>query len=253
MNHRVLLILGSLCLQWVGLAKELRPATSTNKEVPSAAAPAATSDTGVLPSKFTDPKTLAPEESSGEIARLAARMIERSHFLRREFDDRVSERFFERYLESLDPQRMYFTQADYDEFSAYRQQLDDLTLRRGDTRPAFEIFNRYLQHIDQQYAAVQGALKTDKFSFEADTKMLLNRKDSSRPKDLTELQSVWRDRLRFEYLSEKLNRDFATLATNVWTQMTTAPEPEADAKPARKGKIPNVPVKPSSEKTRHTS
>ena len=32
-----------------------------------------------------------------------------------------------------------------------------------------------------------------------------------------------------------------------------APEPEADAKPARKGKIPNVPVKPSSEKTRHTS
>jgi hypothetical protein len=32
-----------------------------------------------------------------------------------------------------------------------------------------------------------------------------------------------------------------------------APEPEADAKPARKGRIPNVPVKPSSEKTRHTS
>ncbi len=229
MNHWALLILGSLCLQWVGLAKELRPSTSTNTAAPSTAAHAATPDTGVLPSKFTDPKTLAPEESSGEIARLAARMIERSHFLRREFDDRVSERFFERYLESLDPQRMYFTQADYEEFAAYRHLLDDLTLRRGDTRPAYEIFNRYLQHIDQQYALVQGALKTEKFNFEGDVKMLLNRKDSSRPKDLTELQSVWRDRLRFEYLSEKLNRDFATLATNVWTQMTTAPEPEAEA------------------------
>lgn len=187
MNLWVLLILGSLCLQLAGLAKELRPSTSTSNAVPSTVSHAATSDTGVLPSKFTDPKILAPEESSGEIARLAARMIERSHFLRREFDDRISERFFERYLESLDPQRMYFTQADYEEFSAYRQQLDDLTLRRGDTRPAYEIFNRYLQHIDQQYAVVQGALKTEKFNFEADTKMLLNRKDSARPKDLTRI------------------------------------------------------------------
>jgi hypothetical protein len=86
MNHWALLILGSLCLQWVGLAKELRPSTRTNTAAQSTAAQAATPDTGVLPSKFTDPKTLAPEESSGEIARLAARMIERSHFLRREFE-----------------------------------------------------------------------------------------------------------------------------------------------------------------------
>ena len=230
MKNWVLLILSSLWLQIGGFAKESSrsptsaPATNTVPAVHSA-----TPDTGVLPSKFTDPKTLAPEESSGEIARLAARMIERSHFLRREFDDRVSERFFERYLESLDPQRMYFTQSDYEEFSAYRHQLDDLTLRRGDTRPAYEIFNRYLQHIDQQYALVQGVMKTEKFNFDTDTKILLNRKDASRPKDITELQAVWKDRLRFEYLSEKLNRDFATLATNVWTQMTSPPEPEADA------------------------
>ena len=229
MNHWVLLILAGLWLPSVSWAKESsRPSASAPATNTAPAVHSATPDTGVLPSKFTDPKTLAPEESSGEIARLAARMIERSHFLRREFDDRVSERFFERFLESLDPQRMYFTQSDYDEFSAYRNQLDDLTLRRGDTRPAYEIFNRYLQHIDQQYALVQGVLKTEKFTFDTDTKILLNRKDAVRPKDLTELQAVWKDRLRFEYLSEKLNRDFATLATNVWTQMTSPPETETE-------------------------
>lgn len=228
MNHRVLLLVGCLWLQVGVLAKE-SPPVKPRAEATQAPTPgvAATPDTGVLPSKFTDPKTLAPEESSGEIARLAARMIERSHFLRKEFDDRVSERFFERYLESLDPQRMYFTQADYEEFATYRHQLDDLTLRRGDTRPAFEIFNRYLQHIDQQYALVQGVLKNGKFSFEADSRILLNRKEASRPKDLAELQSLWNDRLRFEYLSEKLNRDFATMATNVWTLMTQPPEADA--------------------------
>jgi carboxyl-terminal processing protease len=223
MNHRVLILLSCLWLQVGGMAKESTPSTNS-----AAAIHAATPDSGVLPSKFTDPKTLAPEESSGEIARLAARMIERSHFLRREFDDRVSERFFERYLESLDPQRMYFTQADYEEFATYRHLLDDLTLRRGDTRPAYEVFNRYLQRIDQQYALVQGALKSEKFTFDSDARILLNRKDTPRPKDLPELQAIWKDRLRFEYLSEKLNRDFATMATNVWTLMTTQPEPEAD-------------------------
>ncbi|MEY4691010.1 MAG: hypothetical protein RIT19_1335 [Verrucomicrobiota bacterium] len=256
MNQWVLLILGCLWLQVGGLAKESTPSTGAGPATNSAAAlHAATPDSGVLPSKFTDPKTLAPEESSGEIARLAARMIERSHFLRREFDDRVSERFFERYLESLDPQRMYFTQSDYEEFAAYRHLLDDLTLRRGDTRPAYEIFNRYLQRIDQQYALVQGILKTEKFGFDADDRMLLNRKDSPRPKDLSELQAIWKDRLRFEYLSEKLNRDFTTLATNVWTQMTTPPEPESDgggvtnaapatpsAKPAKQAKPATRPI-----------
>jgi carboxyl-terminal processing protease len=225
MNHWALFLLGCLWLQLGGLSKDSPPPKVTAEGASSAASVhAATPDTGVLPSKFTAPKTLAPEESSGEIARLAARMIERSHFLRKEFDDRVSERFFERYLESLDPQRMYFTQADYEEFAAYRHQLDDLTLRRGDTRPAYEIFNRYLQHIDQQYALVQGVLKNGKFSFEGDSRILLNRKEAARPKDLAELQSLWNDRLRFEYLSEKLNRDFATMATNVWTLMTQPPE-----------------------------
>lgn len=232
MKHRVLSLLACLCLQFGGLAKDSPAAKGSGKSsgdpaAPSTALHAATPDTGVLPSKFTDPKTLAPEESSGEIARLAARMIERTHFLRKEFDDRVSERFFERYLESLDPQRLYFTSADYEEFAAYRHQLDDLTLRRGDTRPAYEVFNRYLQRIDQQYALVQSLLKTEKFTFDADTRILLNRKEAARPRDQAELQGLWKDRLRFEYLSEKLNRDFATMATNVWTLMTQPPDAEA--------------------------
>lgn len=188
----------------------------------------ATSDSGVLPSKFTDPKTLAPEESNSEIARLAARMIERSHFLRKDFDDAISEKFFERYIEYLDPQRMYFLQPDYEEFSVLKKQLDDFTLRRGDTRPAYDIFNRYLQHIDEQYAVVQAELKNGKFDFDQERRILLNRKDASRPKDLSEAKDIWRDRLRFEYLTEKLGRDFATLSTNLWTKITTASDPEEE-------------------------
>jgi hypothetical protein len=134
-----------------------------------------TSDSGVLPSKFTAPKTLAPEDSNGEIAKLAARMIERSHFLRREFDDGVSEQFFERFFEALDPQKLYFLQSDYEEFLPLKKQLDELTVRRGDTRPAYDVFNRYLQRIDQQYALVMEQLKEERFEFDRDVRILLNR------------------------------------------------------------------------------
>ena len=80
MKNWVLLILSSLWLQIGGFAKESsRPTTSAPATNTVPAVHSATPDTGVLPSKFTDPKTLAPEESSGEIARLAARMIEQGH------------------------------------------------------------------------------------------------------------------------------------------------------------------------------
>jgi carboxyl-terminal processing protease len=185
-----------------------------------------TSDSGVLPSKFTAPKTLAPEDSNGEIAKLAARMIERSHFLRREFDDGVSEQFFERFFEALDPQKLYFLQSDYEEFLPLKRQLDDLTVRRGDTRPAYDVFNRYLQRIDQQYALVMEQLKEERFEFDRDVRILLNRKDAPRPKSVDEARGLWKERLRFEYLSEKLSRDFETLSSNLWTRMTTPPGPE---------------------------
>ena len=199
------------------------PGTNTNSPVHIG-----TSDSGVLPSKFTAPKTLSPEESNGEIARLAARMIERSHFLRRDFDDSLSEQFFERYIESLDPQRLYFLQQDYDSFAKWKRQLDDLTVRQGNTSPAYDIFNRYLERIDQQYAVVMEQLKGGRFEFQDDARLLVNRKDAPRPKTLEEAQGLWRERLRLEYLTEKLGRDFDTLSSNLWTRMTTAPEPEPE-------------------------
>ena len=191
---------------------------------PPVTATVGTSDSVALPSKFTDAKELAPEDSNGEIASLAAQMIQRSHFLRRPFDDGISERFFERYLESLDPQRMYFLASDYEGFAVFKKELDTLTLSRKDTRPAYLIFNRYLQRIDQQYGVVMEELKTGRFDFTRDVRVVLNRRDAERPKTLDDIQNLWKERLQFEYLSEKLGRGFDTLSTNLWKQMTTASE-----------------------------
>jgi carboxyl-terminal processing protease len=171
-------------------------------------------------SKYTNTLTLSAPEGAGTVAQVAARALERAHFSRMRFRDELSSRLFERYLESLDPQRVYFLQSDYDQFAKYKTRLDDLTMIEKDVQPAYEIFNRFLERFDQQYSYVSGLLKTEEFRFDGSDKMLLNRKEEPRPRDLAEARRLWRDRLRYEYLSEKLNQtEIPTLSTNVWRKI----------------------------------
>src|SRR6185295_17156162 len=69
---------------------------------------------------------LAPGPNDGKIACVAAQMLEVNHYSHHPLDDAYSERFFDRYLEALDPQHLHFTQEDLKEFDHYRDQLDDL-------------------------------------------------------------------------------------------------------------------------------
>ncbi|MCL4180619.1 MAG: hypothetical protein KJ072_23090, partial [Verrucomicrobia bacterium] len=99
-------------------------------------------------------RNLPPIEASpdeGAIAVLTARRLELGHYRRQRFDDDVSSRFLDRYIESLDNLRLHFFQSDLAEFEQYRTQLDNLTLA-GQTAPSREIFGRFLQRIEERVA-----------------------------------------------------------------------------------------------------
>ena len=109
---------------------------------------------------------LSPGPNDGKIAYVAARLLEQNHFLRHPLDEKFSEQFYDRYLEMLDPQRMHFTEADLSEFDTYRTNLDNLTInRRGsaDTTPAYKIFDRFLERLEQHVNYVEELLKNEKF------------------------------------------------------------------------------------------
>ncbi len=171
---------------------------------PSAPTESGRTDSLVLPSRFIDALTLAPQQNYGTVAKTYGRMLENMHYTRHRFDDEISGKFFDRYLDLLDPQRIYFLETDLAEFVPLRLELDELTMRHGNTHPAYEMFNRFLQRYDQQYAFATEYLRTNRFAFATDEKFLFDRKEEARPKDLTEAQALWRDRIRSEYLAEKL-------------------------------------------------
>ncbi len=152
---------------------------------------------------------ISPGPADGQIAYATALLLQRIQYLRQPFNASVSSKFLDRYLETLDPQHLHFLQSDLAEFEHYRTNLDRLTFpSRGapDTRPACEIFNRFVERLQQRVAYADELLKNEKFTFDTDEKVAIVRKDLPYPEDLTQAKKLWRDRLRFEYLQEKLGK-----------------------------------------------
>jgi carboxyl-terminal processing protease len=169
------------------------------------AAASLTADSALISSRHTNATPLLEGPDDTNILKWTARIIEHSHYNRQPFDTEVSSRFLDRYLDSWDNQHIYFLQSDLREFDIYRDQLDRLTRKVGDSSPARQIFTRFRERLDQQNEYVNTLLKNEKFEFTGTDRFLLNRKTLPRPKDLTEAKRLWRERLRYEYLQEKLS------------------------------------------------
>ena len=154
-------------------------------------------------------RPVRPGPADGRIAFVTARMLEQLHYLRQPFNDATSSKFLDRYLDLLDPQKLHFLQADLEHFELYRTNLDNVTItRRGmaDVLPAAEIFNRFMLRLQQRVSYADQVLAGEKFTFNTDEKIVINRKDAPAPKDLEEARKLWNQRLRFEYLQERLGK-----------------------------------------------
>ncbi len=155
---------------------------------------------------------LTPGPNDGRIAYVTARLMEEYHYSQQPLDGEMSKKFFDGYMEALDPQHLHFLQSDIAEFAHYRTNLDTLTIndsQRADLAPAYEIFQRFQERLQQRVAYVNDLLTRDKFKFDGDEQIVLDRRDAPYPKNLAEAKQLWRQRLLWEYLQEKLNAEFS--------------------------------------------
>ena len=142
-------------------------------------------------------------DDTGKTVWLTANLLGKQHYSQKPMDDEISSRLLDRYMESLDVQRLLFTQADVKEFEKYRTQLDDLTLV-GDITPATEIFDRFKERLKEQIAFSSEALKTEKFDFTGNETYNTDRKKAAYPANAEEQKALWLQNLRYQYLLEKL-------------------------------------------------
>ncbi len=129
-------------------------------------------------------------------------ILSNHHYRKRTLDDRLSSEILDNYLERLDPQRSFFTQADIDEFGAYRHALDE-ALEAADLQAAYAIFRRYRQGIERRVEYAIGLLDK-KFDFSIDEEFAFDRREAPWAKDESELNELWRKRVKNDYLNLKL-------------------------------------------------
>jgi carboxyl-terminal processing protease len=150
----------------------------------------------------SDPAALSPEPKHRFTSRLASRFLNSYHYRSPEFDEAFSERVFEQYLSILDPNRMYFTAADVDELSTYADRMAD-AVRSADLEPAYDIFNRYVERVDERIAHALSLLETG-FDFTVDESYRFDRSEAPWGESREALEEIWRKRVKNDWLRLKL-------------------------------------------------
>ena len=145
-----------------------------------------------------------PGTNDRHIAVAVRRHLEREHFLRQPIDDAIARRWFDTFLEALDPMKVYFLQSDVDAFAQRRDNLDDL-VKRGDVSFAYEVFDRFLQRVDARQPLIEGLLATA-HDFTQDESIVVDRKATAWAKTEAEAEDLWRRRIKWDLLVQKMEK-----------------------------------------------
>ncbi|MCK5894341.1 MAG: carboxy terminal-processing peptidase [Endozoicomonadaceae bacterium] len=130
---------------------------------------------------------------------------------RNSYDDIVidgssSKRIFQGYLDTLDRQRSFFLASDINSFEPYRHMLDS-AIKSGNLKPAFDIFNRYMQRSEERIRFTLKHLDSgiDNVDFHKNELLIVDREKESWLTDKTMQEDLWRRQLKDNILRMKLN------------------------------------------------
>ena len=145
----------------------------------------------------------SPSVDDSATARLVCNMISRYHIGHGKVNDEVSSQLLDGFIESLDPQKLYFHKSDIDSFGKNRKDLDDQLLE-GNIDFAYTVFNKFVKRVDErvEYAHDLADLSPD---FTIDEEMVTDYDTVGFAADVDELNERWRKRVKYDMLTLKLD------------------------------------------------
>ncbi len=154
---------------------------------------------------------LMPQEEQAQAALLTAKVLSHYSYRSLPLGDQLSAQIFDNYLKELDGEKIFFMQSDIDQFAYARNKLDDAILDENLSIP-FGIYNLYQQRIAERFVYARSLLK-DGFDFSKKESYQFTRKDAPWAKSVSELNDLWRKRVKNDWLRLKLaGKDDKTIA-----------------------------------------
>ncbi len=148
-------------------------------------------------------ESLKPDKRLRQTALIVNGVLQKYHYRKVKLDDALSSRIFDKYLDSCDPNRSFFTQKEIDRLEKYRYKLDE-AIATGWLEPAFEIFRLFRRQVDRQVAWALELLEKNQFDFTRKERYRFDREDAPWAKDEAALKDLWRKRVKNDILNLRL-------------------------------------------------
>ena len=139
----------------------------------------------------------SPEQS--HLLKLVTAISEQGHFSKKKITNESSHLILKNYLNTLDSQKIYFTQSDINYFQRYRYKIDD-ALKNGNLEPVFDIFRIYRLRVQQRIEYSMNTINSTT-SFVADEEYDFRRENTQWQKDDSILDAFWAKKSKNDLLS----------------------------------------------------
>ena len=135
---------------------------------------------------------------------ITGRILSSFEYSKEPLDEAMAGRIFDAYFDALDPQRMFLLQSDIERFHPQRLATAQM-IAHGELDMAFEIYTLYRERVQEHYQYIFNLLDSDfEFDFTKDEVFSLDRKKLPWVKSQAELQDLWRQRVKNDFLRLKL-------------------------------------------------
>lgn len=145
---------------------------------------------------------LKQESQHGTASKRVASLFARSHYTPVRFNDELSSKVYDRYIESLDFNKSVFLASDIASFEQYRDDFDN-AITTGKLDFTFDIFNLSLKRRFERYEYSLTLLEKE-MTFDKKDEYFFDREDSAWPASQAELDEIWRERVKYDALRLKM-------------------------------------------------
>ncbi|MFK7860433.1 MAG: carboxy terminal-processing peptidase [Granulosicoccus sp.] len=146
--------------------------------------------------------SLNPTTEHKQATKVISHLMQQYHYSKVSVNDELSDQIFDRFLESLDPQKIFLLASDIEEIEKFRLGLDDALLKTQ-LNPVFDIFKRFRTRVEERTKFAQQLL-TKQFDFTIDEIYTFNREEAAWPQSQKEVDELWRKRVKNDVLNQRL-------------------------------------------------
>ena len=158
-------------------------------------------------------------------------MLEAAHYNPKKVDDEFSKKIFTKYIESLDPDKNVFLEADIRELKKYELSIDDEL--HGAPVQFFHAIDALFLKRGRELADLMPVLFQQPFQFQSDEQISLDPDKAVFPKNEAVRKEIWRKRLKFmtlERFSDLLDQRALLKSTDSTYKSDTQLESDARTK-----------------------